>query len=570
MSEDSGKASDVPPPNPQHLAWFNEGVESWNRRRNAEPFKPELMRVVFDNGAWSEIASTVHADWHVPLGDINDFSRVNLTGADLRESILNRGAFNGAIFESANLTDAQGLYADFTGADFRGAELWKFSAEQATFNGADFRGATLFRECPLRFHVPLSKFVGADFSGCDLCHADLSGGNFKDAKFTDANLGGANLFAADLKGAELSGSQLWRAQMLRQSPWSSGLNPSERFLFPELRSLSKIPSLRQHLLDVYKNDSELENVAFYFRGEPCTRFPVSPSVMRGGLRRFERDLLMELKTESPAAFSGCEYAIDELAIARHIGLPTRLLDVTRNPLVGLYWATGKCESEAPPPQRCLCKGVEGLRDCSCMRPHGACDGRLHVFALPRSMVCSYDSDRISIVANFARLPILQQERLLTKRQDEVEFKYLGTDKGAWDLPRVSMKESKTTLLDGIRREKPYFTDDIDVRDLFRVFVVEARRSFDRIRAQSGAFMLSAYHQSFEGTEVTKCMAKTELYDHHVVKIPVAAKDELRRELDWVGINRPALFPDVESVAEAVTRRYSMVADRLERAAANNE
>ena len=61
---------------------------------------------------------------------------------------------------------------------------------------------------------------------------------------------------------------------------------------------------------------------------------------------------------------------------QHYGLKTRLLDITRNPLVALFNA---CEED------------------------GEKDGRLHVFAVPSDLIKSFNSDTVSIIANFAKL-----------------------------------------------------------------------------------------------------------------------------------------------------------------------
>ena len=55
----------------------------------------------------------------------------------------------------------------------------------------------------------------------------------------------------------------------------------------------------------------------------------------------------------------------------------------------------------------------------------------------------------------------------------------------------------------IRQEKPNFKKLIDPRDFFRVYVAEPQQSFERIRAQSGAFLLSAFHERFEQHEVLR-------------------------------------------------------------------
>ena len=65
----------------------------------------------------------------------------------------------------------------------------------------------------------------------------------------------------------------------------------------------------------------------------------------------------------------------------------------------------------------------------------------------------------------------------------------------------------------IRLEKPSFQERIDPIDLLRVVVVEPRRSFERIRVQSGAFLISAFHERFEEVEIQKSTTNLPIYDH---------------------------------------------------------
>ena len=557
MSNESGRTDsegEIPRANPQHVAWLNEGVESWNRRRKESPFTPDLTWLPVG----VEIGGPMYPTDDGYLVPGNDFSGVDLSGAVLRESVLSNALFRGANFRSADLTGGAAESSDFSGADFSHAKLQRFIGDFSKFNGAKFGGSVFNQRLGDVFWARWCDFSDTDLSGSDLTGADLIAASFNGTDLTDTNLSHADLVDADLTGAKLSGSRLWRARLF--NGLSLGTSPpfGKTVDFSQVHSLRDLIDLRWHLRDVYENSIKRGLVAFYFRGEPCIRFELRPTVMRStetnkALRPFERDLLTRLKTESPEAFSGCEYAIDELAIARHFGLPSRLLDVTRNPQVGLYWATDQCQlgTSRPP--------FDGLE--AAEPPHESCSGGLHVFAIPTELMCSYESDRVSIVANFARLTILQQERLLTKQREDIEFDHLYGNDTVTDWPRVGMEESMTTLIHYIRREKPYFTSEIDVRDLFRVFVVEPRRSFDRVRAQSGAFMLSAFHERFEGDEVTEDLAGTKLYDHHVLTIPAGAKGEIRDELDWMGINGQTLLADVDSAANAVTDRFRKLAQR---------
>lgn len=555
MNDDSTRPQsdeEVPPTNPRHVAWLDQGVESWNRRREEEPFDPVLTGIVVLGDRAIERAL-------IGLGTLlsqSDLSGVNLSGADLRQSRFGSCVFRGADLTGANLTGVPSLRSDFGNADLRGAKLSGFESVIAKFQGARF-GNTRISGDAVRGPLDLtSDFNGTHFLYSDLTGADFSDANLSGASFRGSDLSRANLVDADLTGVNLVGSRLWRARLFEEPSLETGPPHSKTFEFEGVGSLRDLQGLRQHLRDVYANDYVSGRVRFYFRGEPCSQSSLRPTVMRRGLKRFERDLLTGLKTEFPTAFSGCEYAIDELAIARHFELPSRLLDVTRNPLVGVYWATDAAEGQH---RGFGCEEIECKRDCSCVHPGESCEGKLHVFAIPSDSVRTYDSDRVSIVANFARLPALQRERLLTKRQDDVDFRSLGESKSDYELPRNSMNESKTTLLHNIQREKPYFTDDIDMRDLFGVFVVEPRLSFDRIRAQSGAFMLSAFHERFEGVEVAKNGPGTMLYDHHVIPVPAEKKDEIRDELDWIGVNKQTLYADVESTVEAVTNRFRKLA-----------
>lgn len=76
-----------------------------------------------------------------------------------------------------------------------------------------------------------------------------------------------------------------------------------------------------------------------FRGQANANWLLSPSLYRQNLFEAENLLLTEIKHICPNEFG--DNCFDSLVKMQHFGMPTRLLDVTTNPLVSLYFA---CES----------------------------------------------------------------------------------------------------------------------------------------------------------------------------------------------------------------------------------
>ena len=81
---------------------------------------------------------------------------------------------------------------------------------------------------------------------------------------------------------------------------------------------------------------ELETSHIYYRGQADRSWPIKPSVFRK--QYDESSLLREAQRQCWSKLCGLKSWTEKLILLQHYGLPTRLLDVTFNPLVALYFA----------------------------------------------------------------------------------------------------------------------------------------------------------------------------------------------------------------------------------------
>ena len=479
--------------NPEHIRWLREGVEAWNAGRNREYFRPDLQSEDFQKMLGSP-AQEGESSTVINLRDID------LSDANLREATFARLILTWANYPSIDLSHAQFPGADLTRCSFLGTNL-----TDANFSGANLKDAQFWK--------------------ADLTHADFSEANLTGARFRECILEDTQLYKkVRMTGADFMLSRPWNAILfhpLVQAGVSSDPLIKER--------LGTVSALLEACREFRRRAQGLDLV-LYFRGQPCS-WPLSPSVTReSALRLVEGEMLNDLTTRQPEAFNGLGLALAQWVLAQHHGLKTRLLDVTRNPLVALFYA---------------CYEEEYLDK----------DGRLHIFGVPRSLIKPFNSDAVSIITNFAKLSRGEQNLLLGKaEEDAIDDAFPANIRNFVEGPGL-FAEAMHHLYYAIRQEKPSFEERIDIRDLYRVFVVEPQRMFERVRSQSGAFLISAFHERFEQNEVLRWNADTPIYSHFELDVPEEQKHRMLEELRLLNVTRETLLPSIDESASAITQHY---------------
>lgn len=229
------------------------------------------------------------------------------------------------------------------------------------------------------------------------------------------------------------------------------------------------------------------------------------------LEQNESTLYHELLINCPDDFEKCHTHLEKLVKMQHYGLPTRLLDITRNLLVALYFA---CES------------------------HMDTYGELILISAENGDIKYPQSDTVSILASLPVFPYQKQK----------EFYNSATDPRGSDSSFNLMADR---LIHEVRLEKPAFRAEVNRNDILNNYIVYALKNNNRIVKQDGAFIICGLAAGTGSLENFR-------YKEHGKKIVILIdkKKKVLEQLENFSINRAALFPEIECVAEYLKNKYT--------------
>ncbi|MEY8118490.1 FRG domain-containing protein [Falsihalocynthiibacter sp. BN13B15] len=275
--------------------------------------------------------------------------------------------------------------------------------------------------------------------------------------------------------------------------------------------IGEADSVETFLEALYKHPSDGPTESF-FRGHGDEKYELIPSLLRrwkdGSWKHLpdEDRLCKELLIAHYDEFQGDQYSFDRLVRMQHYGLPTRLLDISGNPLVALFFA---CNAKEETP---------------------SVDGEVIVFRVPLEKIKYYDSDTVSCLSNLSNLT----------------FEQKGDVDLSLETPEFNATKVGKKLLHHIMSEKGFFEGRIIPQDLGSLVCVKAKQTNSRIRSQSGAFLLFGHDATLpdsggNGIEISR--------------ITVRNKEHILSQLDSININATTVYPSIDQTAVHLRDRY---------------
>lgn len=245
------------------------------------------------------------------------------------------------------------------------------------------------------------------------------------------------------------------------------------------------------------DDENVKNKKIYYRGQSNEEWEIRCSLFRENLLLNEEKLNNEILNRKPNDFLNCNNSLEKLILMQHYGIPTRLIDVTTNPLVALYFA---------------CQGNPDK------------DGVVFIF----EENVEYDINDENIVATFS---------------------YLKNNGTIQDFEKL------------LNKENIIYNDRTTIETILnkKYILINPKLNNPRIVAQHGLFLCCSNNSGQGNLDNLTPIKKRSFPIESSKRIIIShkAKLNLLKELEFLGIKKSVLFPELENHADELKEKFSI-------------
>ncbi|WP_314261714.1 FRG domain-containing protein [Cardiobacterium hominis] len=299
----------------------------------------------------------------------------------------------------------------------------------------------------------------------------------------------------------------------------------------------------------------------FFRGHGNKEWGLLPGIYRDdNLVRNEDKIIKDALTYCPDYFRPSDTLFEKLARLQHYGYATRLLDLTSNALVSLYFAASGESNK---------------------------DGEIIVLDIPKSAIKYDDSDTVAILSalsiresGFNILSPRREARQIAELSGlsfakKEQQNFIGSRDSAEhieaalhqiDIMKEHIVEQEyikhfnsnneiIKLLHDIMKDKPYFKPIINPEDLNKVLCIRAKLDNYRIMRQQGCFLLFGINERKNEPACLNDKWKKFLDNEYRIIVPKENKEKILQELRAFAISKQTLFPELDMQAQDIMDKY---------------